>query len=66
MSLVDLSILIESINSFSTYQGISSKEVWILKITDLNNGNTGVLQSWILINSEHMVPKPNHIQKICV
>jgi subtilisin-like proprotein convertase family protein len=45
----DIAPIIGSANHFSVFNGKNSQGDWILKITDLANGNTGVLNSWGLI-----------------
>ncbi len=45
----DVSPIIGSANPFTVFKGKNSQGKWILKITDLVNGNTGVLNSWGLL-----------------
>ncbi len=63
---VDFSPRIGCANPLSKFNGKNCKGVWKLKITDLNNGNTGVLSSWGLqingdpyINSLHSITSNN-------
>jgi subtilisin-like proprotein convertase family protein len=59
---IDLAPRVGSYNSFSKFNGKNSSGVWKLKITDLTNGNTGLLYSWGLqINGNPYINNVNNI-----
>ncbi len=50
-SFVDNAPVTSSYDNFDVFSGKNSMGVWKLKITDLANGNTGVLNSWGILFS---------------
>ncbi|HNW89892.1 MAG TPA: T9SS type A sorting domain-containing protein [Bacteroidales bacterium] len=51
-SFVDNAPVIGTYEDFSVFQGKNSQGNWRIKITDLANGNTGVLNSWGILFKE--------------